>query len=372
MSSTCVVTSRRYTPTDDQFLEKRQIMKATLCGLVIGISLHASISARADAITDQPGYLRGDLIFPLDDKPTPSCHASTLVETADGVLMAAWFAGTAERNDDVGIWVSRFEGGAWTRPVEVANGVMSPQRRYPCWNPVLFRPSQGPLVLFFKVGPSPSEWWGERILSTDGGRTWQDQRRLPSQVVGPIKNKAVVLEDGTILCPSSSEHEGWRVHLEITSDLKTWNVVGPLNDPNELGAIQPTLLRYPDGRLQMLCRTPRKHGFIAQTWSQDKGQTWTKMTATSLPNPSAGIDGVTLKDGRQLLIYNHSRTSRIPLYAAISSNGSDWRRVLILEDQPPGEHSYPAVIQTSDGLVHVSYTYQRLGIKHVVLDPRLF
>ena len=347
-------------------------MKAVVVVLALSVLLCSGMPTQADAITDQPGYLRGELIFPLDDKPTPSCHASTLVETAEGVLMAAWFAGTAERNDDVGIWVSRFEGGDWTRPVEVADGVMSPQRRYPCWNPVLLRPKQGPLVLFFKVGPTPSQWWGERMLSTDHGKTWQDQRRLPPHVVGPIKNKAVVLEDGTILCPSSSENEGWRVHLEMTSDLETWSVVGPLNDPRELSAIQPTLLRYPDGRFQMLCRTPRKHGFIAQTWSQDKGRTWSKMTATSLPNPSAGIDAVTLKDGRQLLIYNHSRSSRIPLDAAISRNGTDWQRVLILEDQAPGEHSYPAVIQTADGLVHVSYTYQRLGIKHVVLDPSLF
>jgi predicted neuraminidase len=328
--------------------------------------------ARADAIIEQTGYVSGELIFPLDDKPTPSCHASTLVETAEGVLIAAWFGGTHERNADVGIWVSRLEGGVWTQPVEVANGVMSPQRRYPCWNPVLLRPKQGPLVLFFKVGPSPSEWWGERVISTDGGKTWQDQRRLPPHVVGPIKNKAIVLEDGTLLCPSSSENEGWRVHLELSSDLETWSVVGPLNEPTLLGAIQPTLLRYPDGRLQMLCRTAGKHKFIAQTWSEDQGQSWSKMAESALPNPNSGIDGVTLKDGRQVLIYNHSRSSRIPLDAAISSNGKDWQRVLILEDQGPGEHSYPAVIQTSDGLIHVSYTYRRLGIKHVVLDPSQF
>ncbi len=142
-------------------------MKVVIFFLSSCTLLCSSMPARADAITEQPGYVRSELIFPLDDKPTPSCHASTLVETAEGVLVAAWFGGTHERNDDVGIWVSRFEGGAWTRPVEVADGVMSTQRRYPCWNPVLFRPNQGPLVLFFKVGPTPSEWWGERVISTD-------------------------------------------------------------------------------------------------------------------------------------------------------------------------------------------------------------
>ncbi len=347
-------------------------MKAILFILPICVVAGFSHSGWADAITEQAGYVKGELIFPLDDKPTPSCHASTIVQTPDGSIVAAWFAGTHERHEDVGIWVSRLEGDAWTRPVEVANGVMSPQKRFPCWNPVLFQPRQGPLVLFFKVGPTPSEWWGERVISVDNGKTWHDQRRLPEQVVGPIKNKPVVLKDGTILCPSSHEYQGWTVHVELTKDLKSWTVVGPLNDPNRLSAIQPTILSYPDGRLQMLCRTPKKHGFIAQAWSQDQGRTWSELTKTTLPNPSSGIDAVTLKDGRQLLVYNPSATSRIPLDVAISTDGTDWTRVMILEDQPPGQHSYPAIIQTSDGLVHITYTYQRLSIKHVVLDPVLF
>ncbi len=339
---------------------------------LICVASAASHSAWADSITEQPGYVKGELIFPLDDKPTPSCHASTMVESPDGTLVAAWFGGTHERHEDVGIWVSRLENGVWTRPLEVADGVMSQQKRYPCWNPVLFQSPQGPLVLFFKVGPSPSEWWGERVISTDGGKTWQDQRRLPPAIVGPIKNKPVILKDGTLLCPSSHEYQGWTVHVESTRDLKSWTVVGPLNDPNELSAIQPTILQYPDGRLQMLCRTPRKHGFIAQAWSQDQGRTWSKLAPTSLPNPSSGIDAVTLRDGRQLLVYNPSTNSRIPLEVAVSTDGTDWKRVMILEDQPPGQHSYPAIIQTSDGLVHITYTYQRLSIRHVVLDPTRF
>ena len=325
----------------------------------------------ADMITEKPGYIHGELIYPLDDRPTPSCHASTLVEAADGTLVAAWFGGTHERHPDVGIWVSRLENDAWTRPMEVANGVMSPQKRFPCWNPVLFKSVDGTLILFFKVGPSPSEWWGERVISHDNGKTWMDQRRLPPEIVGPVKNKPVVLRDGTILCPSSHEYKGWTVHLEMTSDLKNWTVVGPLNDPNIISTIQPTILQYEDGRLQILCRTQRKHGFIAQSWSRDHGKSWSEFSKTSLPNPSAGIDGVTLDDGRQLLVYNPSSTSRIPLAVAISSDGIDWQQVMTLETaDAEGENSYPAVIQTSDGLVHITYTYHRESIKHVVLNPK--
>ena len=98
------------------------------------------------------------------------------------------------------------------------------------------------------------------------------------------------------------------------------------------------------------------------------------MTATSLPNPNAGADGVTLSDGRHLLVYNHTtRRSSRPrgremLNVAVSSDGKEWQAALALENQR-GEHSYPAVIQTADGLVHITYTYHRRRVKHVVLDP---
>jgi len=100
-----------------------------------------------------------ELIYSLEDRPTPQCHASTIVETQSG-MVAAWFAGTHEKNPDVGIRVARHDGEKWLPSVEVADGVQSDDLRYPCWNPVLFQPTGGPLMLFYKVGPSPSQWWG--------------------------------------------------------------------------------------------------------------------------------------------------------------------------------------------------------------------
>jgi len=332
------------------------------------ICLSGSCAMAAESRT-QPHVAveRAGLVFPLESPPPPGCHASTIVETRDGKILAAWFAGADEGEDDVGIWVSRWENGAWSRPVEGVNGVLSPQRRSPGWNPVLFQPREGPRVLFFKGGPTPSQWWGERMVSEDNGATWKDQRRLPGHVMGPIKNKAVQLEDGRILCPSSSEHAGWRVHVEITNDLENWEVVGPLNDPATMGAIQPAILTYPNGRLQMLCRTKGK-GFISESWSQDGGRTWSPMSLTNLPNPNSGIDAVTLKDGRQLLVFNNTKKGRSPLNVATSQDGKQWDVRLDLETQP-GEYSYPAVIQASDGRVHITYTFLRKSIKHVVLDP---
>ncbi len=323
------------------------------------------------------GYVSGELIYPLDDKLTPECHASTIVQTSRG-LVAAWFGGKHERSPDVGIWVARHVDGKWTRPTEVVNGVQSPDLRHPCWNPVLFQPKEGPLLLFYKVGPSPSTWWGMLMTSSDAGQNWSTPHRLGENekvghLLGPVKNKPIQLSDGSILCPSSSEQKGWRVHFERTTDLgKTWEVIGPINVGKEFSAIQPSILTYDGGKMQVLCRS--RQGMIVQSWSTDGGKTWSKMTATTLPNPNAGTDAVTLRDGRQLLVYNHTvRRGEFPsgrnmLNVAISSDGKDWKTVLTLEKQP-GEYSYPAVIQAADGKVHITYTYRRQSVKHVVLDP---
>jgi predicted neuraminidase len=336
--------------------------------------LVALIATGCATVTRQSPVLKTEFIY--EQAPFPSCHASTLVETKAG-LAAAWFGGTAERNPDVCIYVSRNEDGHWTAPAEAANGAGFAPNRLPCWNPVLFQPKTGPLLLFYKVGPSPALWWGMMTVSDDDGKTWSQPQRLPDGILGPSKNKPVQLANGDILCPSSTEGAGgWRVHFERTGDLgRTWQVTGPVNDGKEIGAIQPSILFHPDGKLQAMGRT--KQGKIFQIWSDDDGRTWGKMTLISLPNPDSGTDAVTLKDGRQLLVYNHntrdktSNKGRSPLNVAVSNDGGIWQAALVLEDDPaaPNGFAYPAVIQTSDGLVHITYTWKRQRIKHVVIDP---
>ena len=118
--------------------------------------------------------------------PYPQCHASTIAEAAPGRLVAAWFGGSREGAPDVGIWLTRFASGAWSEAIEVANGVQPDGTRHPTWNPVLFSPSKNFLVLFYKVGPSPSAWWGMMKISQDGGQTWGEATRLPAPSLGPI------------------------------------------------------------------------------------------------------------------------------------------------------------------------------------------
>jgi predicted neuraminidase len=209
--------------------------------------------------------------------------------------------------------------------------------------------------------------------SLDAGRTWSDARRLPDGILGPVKNKPVRLPDGTILAPSSTETpqtpSTWRVHFERSRDNgATWAIVRPPSqtDGPSIDAIQPSILMHADGKLQAIGRT--RSGRLFETWSSDRGQTWTPLTLTALPNPSAGTDAVTLKDGRHLLVYNHTPKGRTPLNIAVTRDGKAWEAVHVLESDA-GEYSYPAVIQTSDGLVHITYTWKRERIKHVVIDP---
>ncbi len=346
------------------------------CILILIIIACMPISALyAQTANWKQGILVDEFIY--TEAPYPSCHASTIVQTPDG-LVAAWFGGTAERNPDVGIWVSRLVNGVWTPSVEVVNGVQSDTLRYPTWNPVLFQIPNGELMLFYKVGPSPSAWWGMLVKSSDHGKTWGKPQKLPNGYIGPVKNKPVLLANGTLLCPSSTEGKnGWRVHLESTPDFgKSWSTTEPINDGKTINAIQPSVLTYADGTLQILCRS--RNRAIVESKSVDAGKTWSAMTPTSLPNNNAGTDAVTLADGRQLLVYNHvlppegsSSGSRSPLNVSVSKDGKTWYAALVLEDSKISEYSYPAVIQTSDGLVHIVYTWRRERIKHVVVDPSL-
>ena len=348
---------------------KKIIMKKTISKLIIIAIMTGFISCK---LFSQKGpIMTQEFIF--EQASFESCHAST-IEQIPGGLIAAWFGGTHEKNKDVEIWVSRKFNGIWSEPVSVANGIQHKDKRYPCWNPVLFKYPDGPLMLFYKVGTSPTEWWGELKTSDDCGITWSTSCRLPEDILGPIKNKPVLMDDGRLICPSSTEHNGWRVHFEITYDKgRTWKIVGPLNDASEYNVIQPSILTYENGKMQILCRS--KENYVISSWSNDGGYTWSKLVPTELPNPNSGTDAVTLKNGLQLIIYNHSKREdnkwggpRTPLNLAVSKDGINWKQVLTLEDQQ-GEYSYPAIIQGKDGYIHITYTYKREKVKYIKLDP---
>jgi len=305
--------------------------------------------------------------FIFTQAPFKECHASTIVELLDGDLLAAWFGGEHEGDRSVAIWGARRHSDSWSAPFELAR-----ERGMPCWNPVLFADSKRRLWLFYKFGKSPRTWAGAYRTSTDG-KGWSEPTYLPAQVLGPIKNKPITLANGDILAGTSVETAlSWTCGVDLSSDDgHTWRHYGPITLPGyHHGIIQPALWETAPGHVKMLARATQDIGFICAATSDDGGHTWSNAEPTMLPNPNSGIDVAKLRDGRIALAYNPSKTERTPLAVAFSrDDGQTWSVPVTLEDAP-GEYSYPAVIQTRDGGLHITYTWRRKRIKHVVLDPR--
>ena len=320
-----------------------------------------------DSAGTQPGLVKSEPIF--EQAPFKFAHSSTIVQNRDGSLLAAWAAGSRDRALDVEIWQSRYENDKWSEPAQVQQGYgENGLRRYPCWNPVLFQPKFGPLLMFYKSGESPETWMAWVSKSDNEGFTWSDPKALPQNYWGPIRNKPVELAGGKLLCGSSTESAGWRVHMEwLYSPGRDYVRTEALNESRQVAAIQPTILMHRPDQIQILCRT--KQGRIYEAWSQDQGKRWTPLARTMLPNPNSAIDGLKLSNGQFLLVYNHSSTDRGVLNVAVSHDGQIWEAALVLENTPGAEFSYPAVIQTRDELVHVTYSANRERIKHVVIDP---
>lgn len=357
----------------------------TRCRIASG-SYHFHINKQIDHGNGRSGLLTDEFI--CNYPPFPESHASTIAETRKG-LVAAWFGGTKEKNPDCCIWVSHKNNKGWSEPQKVADGIIE-GTKYACWNPVLTVAPSGELQLYYKVGIDVAHWSGYVIRSRNNGKTWSQPETLPEEILGPIKNKPVWIGN-RMICPSSTEgSDGWQVHFEISDDEgHTWKKVGPIAAQeitetdkvkrssakfSTIQAIQPTILIHPDGRLQALCRT-RNNGSVAVTWSSDRGESWTPLEFIDLPNNNSGIDGITLQDGRFLLVYNHYRyiegkkKNRTPINVAISNDGISWQAGVILEDSPINQYSYPSVIQGKDGKVHIVYTWRRQRIKYACIDP---
>ncbi len=295
-----------------------------------------------------------------DSLPTQTCHAATLTEVKAGSLMAAWFGGSLEGHPDVRIWGTHYENGQWQSPF-LLTPTASGNNEEAHWNPVLFNDGNR-LHLHYKVGSSPRTWRGYHALSTDG-KNWSMPLPNIQGYLGPIRNKPIPLPNRHILYPSSTEHQGWKVHFEIDDGSNLQQIT--VDDPHMLGAIQPTLLTHPEGRIQALCRT--HSGVIAETWSHDYGLSWSDLTATSLPNPNSAVDAVTLRNGHHLLVYNPVVDGRTPLTLALSHDGRHWYQLMVLEEGD-GEFSYPAIIEDSNGTIHIAYTWQRKAIRHIQIN----
>ena len=313
-------------------------------------------------------------------------HASTIVELSGGRLMAAWFAGSAEGNPDVSIWSSQTENGAWADPAELAD-----EDGVACYNPVLFHTQDGRLWLYYKFGLHPDRWTAARCWSQDEGATWSDREYLPAGLYGPVRAKPLMTAEATVVSGTSVEtYLSWACWIERSTDNGlSWSKIGPITVPEfyarkefnsdaplavpgsadwfrTRGIIQPSVVSMGGQRLRLYARSTARIAKVCVADSEDAGLTWTQARPIEVPNPNSGIDAIGLSDGRVVLIYNHSESARTPLNLAVSRDGTSFDMFQTLEEQP-GEYSYPAVIQSSDGNLHMTYTWNRERIVHACL-----
>lgn len=329
-----------------------------------------------------PGGKLGEFIY--ETAPFASPHASTVVELPNGDVMSAWFGGTYEGNPDVAIWGSRWSNGKWSAPAELIR-----ESGTPTWNPVLFYTKDKKLWLYYKYGTNPTMWTAGRMWSADNGKTWSPVEHLPAGLYGPIRAKPLVMEDGTIVSGTSVEtYRNWAVWIERSENNgQTWTKIGPITIPQNLyglgvnsevpkevpgsndwafteGIIQPSVISLGGKRLRLYARSTAKMGKICVADSSDGGKTWTQARPIDVPNPNSGLDAIALKDGRIVLVYNHTTSGRTPLNLAVSRDGENFKMFYTLENEP-GEYSYPSMIQGKTGDLHITYTWNRKKIRYV-------
>jgi predicted neuraminidase len=385
-------------------------------------TLFLGITTAVGATAAEKPYYRQRLIFPLQPKHV---HSSSVVECPNGDLMCAWFYGSGERVTlDVEIRGARLKQGdaAWSKVFPMADTPNLPDH-----NPVLFISPQQELWLYWIVVPAdrwedsllrvrkardytgdgPPKWyWQDLLLLEPGDRFAEEMARrfcelrptLPGagdprgRVIGEYmarlqqeawdKSKRqrgwmtrchlTVLPSGRILLPLYSD--GFLACLMAISDDqgKSWRPSSPIIGA---GLNQPSVVRRRDGTLLAYMREEGElKRRILLSESHDDGETWSLAVPTNLPNPNSSLEALVLHDGRWVLVYNDSEEDRHTLVLALSDDeGRSWGWKRHLENTPGGRFHYPSIIQTRDGRINLTYTYQPgpdsgKSIKHASLD----
>ena len=322
--------------------------------------------------------------YACEDCFVPSVHGANVVETLDGGLLATWFGGSREGGKDVVLWGAEYYPGSlnWSAPRRIIGPAETQAKlgRYikTVGNSVLVRGEQGELWLYY-VTVSVGGWAGSAlnaILSQDDGKTWDAPRRLitsPFFNVSTLnKSAAFLYGDGTLGLPVYHEFIGKfseLLHLDNNAQ-----VLDKIRITQGRRSIQPLILPLDSKRAITLMRDsgPRP-GRVLVSRSEDAGRHWRKEEKLALPNPDSAVAGLRRPDGSLLLVLNDTEAGRNSLALAVSRDeGKSWKTVRHFEQDMVGrsEYSYPYLIRSSNGTMHLLYTWNRKRIRHIAFNDQ--
>ncbi|MHA1338811.1 MAG: sialidase family protein [Promethearchaeota archaeon] len=361
-------------------------------------------------------FLYSNLIYEkIDLKSFPFAHCSSITQIAPdpneinsnlnknsvkNELMAVWYSGKAEQSKNQSIFASFFNyelqsnmkiNGNWSKPF-----ILSKSIKFPEGNPVIWKDFEtNNLFLFYAIMETENPikkafgrgWFHCKLfykISKDNGKSWSNPKVLKDELGYMVRNKPIRLKSkkGRILLPMYKEVPP-RSLIAISDDDGISFRFSELIEDHEKyprkrglmggsGNTQPTIVELENGVILALMRT-RLHKKIFRSISEDYGETWTRAEEINLPNPDSGIDMIKTFQNKLLLVFNNTIRGRNKLSIAISDDnldtkdaGKHWKVIGDLEYEPKKEFSYPCIIQDYNNLIHITYTFKRKTIKHVV------
>jgi predicted neuraminidase len=335
---------------------------------------------KVTTLSKAPDYM--SMGYACENCLVASVHGSNVVETLDGGLLATWFGGSREGGRDVVLWGANFspDKPGWSTPRRIVGPAETQAAlgRYikTVGNSVLVRGEQGGLWLYY-VTVSVGGWAGSSLNamhSHDDGKTWDAPRRLIATPFFNIstlnKSAAVQYSDGTIGLPVYHEFIG--KFAELLHLDNSGKVLQKTRITKGRHSIQPLLLPLePQHALALMRDTGPAPGHVLSSRSDDAGKHWSADEKLELPNPDSAVAGLRRPDGSLLLVFNDTEAGRNSLALAVShDSGLHWHTVKHFEQgsDGKGEFSYPYLIRSSNGTMHLLYTWNRKRIRHVAFN----
>lgn len=322
--------------------------------------------------------------FISNDPGLAMVHVGSICEMADGSLVASWYGGTREGARDTAIYFAVRAPGesmSWSRPRVIVNRGSASKELHrfvkKVGNSIIFTDPEDRLWLIY-VTIAVGGWSGSSLnvkISHDGGTTWTRSQRLTLSpflnVSELVRNNPLPMKGGGFIIPIYHECAGkfpeilwiWGGQRDQRITFRRTRMAGGRS------FIQPSIVACGSGVARAFYRSCSGDRVVAMATTGDTGATWSEPQNLELPNPDSALNALLLSKGRILLAFNDSKQTRNNLRLAISHDGgATWGRVAEIENSPGQEFSYPYLIRSLDGRIHLVYTWRRKRIKHVVFN----